>query len=204
VISSTLGMYIDEDDGTAYVRYNTRDPPLRHVMESLTADWSKSSGQYSTIYIKNDYPWYEGGGHFKRDGLFYAMIGTDCCFCQWGADALVFTATNPVGNWTLAQVNETNYCADGHAPATHYASGFQNPCSLTDVLAVNYTIPAQQFGVVSLRTSKGPSFLYYGERFRSSPDGIKARDFQAWIPLEFDGNGNIQKMQWLDQFQLDL
>ncbi|CAF1443088.1 unnamed protein product, partial [Adineta steineri] len=30
VISSTTGLFVD-DDNTAYVRYNTRDSPLRHV-----------------------------------------------------------------------------------------------------------------------------------------------------------------------------
>ncbi|CAF4407826.1 unnamed protein product, partial [Adineta steineri] len=29
VISSTTGLFVD-DDNTAYVRYNTRDSPLRH------------------------------------------------------------------------------------------------------------------------------------------------------------------------------
>ena len=46
------------------------------ISESLNAEWTQSSGSYATIFVKNDYPWYEGGGLFKRNNVFYTMIGT--------------------------------------------------------------------------------------------------------------------------------
>ena len=45
VISDTTSLFVD-DDNTAYVRYNTRDPPLRHVVEKLSPDWMN---EYWTI-----------------------------------------------------------------------------------------------------------------------------------------------------------
>ena len=38
VISDTVALFVD-DDGQAYARYNTRDAPLRHVVERLAPDW---------------------------------------------------------------------------------------------------------------------------------------------------------------------
>ena len=59
VISDTVGLFVD-DDGTAYVRYNTRDAPLRHVVERLSADWTTSTGEHALIFSKQDFPWYDG------------------------------------------------------------------------------------------------------------------------------------------------
>lgn len=59
IISDTVGLFVD-DDGTAYVRYNTRDAPLRHVVERLTPDWASSTGEHSVIFSKQDFPWYDG------------------------------------------------------------------------------------------------------------------------------------------------
>lgn len=200
VISSTTNLFIDSKNN-AWLRYNTRDAPLRHVVELLTPDWLNTTGQFATIYIKNDYPWYEGGGMFERNGLYYIILGTDCCFCQWGANAKVFTATNPLGNWTYQ--NDINHCADGTLAPDHYSNGTQNPCSLNDPYGTNFTIDSQQFNVVSVKTKTDTVYLYYGELFRSAADGWKSEDRQAWIPLQF-ANISILPMQWLDQFTLDL
>ena len=32
MLSSTMNLFVDGDDGTAYIRYNTRDLPYRHVV----------------------------------------------------------------------------------------------------------------------------------------------------------------------------
>jgi len=36
---------------------------------------------------------------FKRGDLYYYMTGSDCCYCQWGGDAKVWTAYDPLGPW---------------------------------------------------------------------------------------------------------
>ena len=202
VISSTTGLFID-DDNTAYVRYNTRDAPLRHVIEKLSPDWMTSTGQFSIIVEKQDYPWFEGGGVFKRKGIYYTMLGVDCCFCQWGADARTFTATDVLGNWTyLAQLN---YCADGKAPPDHIDGMSINPCSLSDPYGTNFTVAAQQFNVATLPISPEETlYMYYGERFRSSQDGIKGHDFQAWIPIEFMENDTPKPMMFYDNFTINI
>lgn len=332
IISDTVGLFVD-DDGTAYVRYNTRDAPLRHVVEKLTPDWSATTGESAIIFSKQDFPWYDGGGMFTRNGVYYVMLSFDCCFCQWGSDALVFVAPSPLGPWApqspsalrtirdslspstttcdlsgswsgslggapivapnlflahntatniikvtgavittavyfpsnssivfnnfpgyapplvgtvgayapnassdacsqlswlppytppnsfwcryptchVAPVppanwtNEVNFCGDGQEPPRSVADMTINPCSQFDVNGVNFTIPAQQFSVSTLRNSTGgpAAILYFGERFRSTPNGAKSDDFQYWAPLSFTGDA-LDTMRFLDNYTLVL
>lgn len=358
VISDTVALFVDAD-GQAYARYNTRDAPLRHVVERLAPDWLSSTGETAIIFEKQDFPWYDGGGMFVRGGTYYVMLSFDCCFCSWGSDALVFTAPSPLGPWapqaapapralagaaasllslslppsgaaaaaamaatqeppravggapcnftgpwsgvlggqpvgppnlelaedgaairvsgavatdaifhaenaslvfpdfpgygllvgrvsafagsgdacsridwvdyspansfwcrhpdcTVAPVppanwtNEVNACADGRNPPEGVADMHINPCSQNNAYGLNFTIPAQQFGVAVLPgVSATPGgertvFMYFGEHFKSSADGLKSHDLQSWIPLSFDGAGRIVEMRNLDNFTLYL
>eukprot|EP00047_Mylnosiga_fluctuans_P011891 m.23481 g.23481 ORF g.23481 m.23481 type:complete len:528 (-) comp3908_c0_seq1:135-1718(-) len=344
IISDTVNLFVD-DDNTAYLRVNTRDAPLRHTIERLAPDWLSSTGQYSVIFEKQDFPWYDGGGVVKHAGRYFVMLSFDCCFCQWGSDALVFVATSPIGTWlpqprvarprspfpsigtvlgastgrglslggdprsalcnlngswsgvlggqTLPDVpnvvllqaagspdvtifvdgqatvfavgtvyangsivipqfpghgllegllgpaegapdpcariswvdysppgsywcrypqcraeanwtNEVNYCADGAMPPASVPNMFFNPCSLDNIGGTNFTIPAQQFNIATLYTPTGTQVMYFGEQFRSSPDGIKPHDYQAWIPIEFSADNTMLPMRWAAQWNVTL
>lgn len=351
-ISDTVAMFVD-DDGTAYVRYNTWSNPRQHIVERLTDDWLASTGEFGVIFSKPDFPWYDGGGMFRRGNTYYVMLSFDCCFCQWGSDALVFVAKSPLGPWQpqqsqqhhlqqsgfgrqllppadsalaaqspsqflheqaaaelrattacnltgawsgvfggqpiqppnlqLAQAagsstvqvtggvttvaiyhadnsslvfpdfpgygilvgvvgaynhsadpcsniawldysppgsfwckspvchaappppanwtNEVNFCSTGQVPPAHVDNMYINPCSPFDVNGPNFTVPAQQFNVAVLKNASGAqTFLFYGEHFRSASDGLKSHDLQAWIPLSFDDQGRMLKMEWMDEF----
>eukprot|EP01084_Bolivina_argentea_P296893 511403_1 len=206
IISSTIAFFIDDNGLDGYVRYNTRDSPLRHVIEKLTPNWLNSTGLYSQIFIKNDYPWYEGGGTFMRNNKYYTMLGSDCCFCQWGGNAYVFIADNsPLNKWYLQSNNETNYCSNGNEPNwTLVTDKNVNPCSPNNYMQMNFTLPSQQFSVSKLNTNNGHLFMYNGENFKSSKDGLKSHDLQTWIPLQFDQNQNIKTMLWKDQWTVQL
>ncbi len=59
VISDTINLFID-DDNTAYVRYNTRDAPLRHLVEgevrvqkAVRVQDSRWKRQYTHTHSKN-------------------------------------------------------------------------------------------------------------------------------------------------------
>jgi len=226
-ISDTVALFVD-DDNTAYVRYNTWSLPKQHIVEKLTADWLDTTGNYSIIFTKPDFPWYDGGGMFHRDQTYFVMLSFDCCFCQWGSDAVVFYAPSTLGPWRpqtnatsdvaviadkkLAAAadpvppanwtNEVNFCSTGQQPPPHVENMYINPCSQLNVNGPNFTIPSQQFSVAVLTNSSGDkTFLYYGEHFRSSVDGLKSHDLQAWIPLNFKDN-RILPMQWLDSFEV--
>jgi len=105
----------------------------------------------------------------------------DVVFCPAGADADVWTSTNPLGPY--------NY--------------------VSDVIAYNSTskmfvIPAQQFGVFPIYTTGQTTYIYVGIRWGSAPDGLKDHDFQYWGPLQFDSQMNVTQMNFLDSFSLSM
>ena len=345
VISDTVALWVDEfGDGAAYIRYNTRDAPLRHMVERLAPDWRSSDPAYSPsrVFAKQTFPWYDGGGMARNGDRIFILLSFDCCFCQWGSDALVFVAPTPLGPWApqpmaaaapavsllqhllpsptltenggacdlsgawsgslggapikradifLAQAgadvsvtgavattgsfvaanasvvfldfpgvaptslvgvvsaypgsgdacsmiswqppyepahsfwcrypacapapepppanwtNEVNACADGRQPPVTVSDMTINPCSQDDVNGVNFTVPAQQFALLTLRNASGgqPAILYYGERFRSAASGLKGEDFSYLAPLQFDDTGaQVLKFTFVDEFTLQL
>ena len=233
IISDTVALWVDELDPLrrAYLRYNTQDSPKRHVVEELDARWLRTTGRRATIFAKQTFPWYDGGGMFRVGDRYFVMLSSDCCFCQWGSDALVFVAPSPLGPWRPQRsarpldlfarpsppgvqppanwTNEVNPCADGrNPPAVLEGPSLKNinPCSQANVKGTNYTVPAQQFSVACLHGSDGePLHLYFGENFNSAPDGIKAHDLQAWLPLRVDAStGRLHPMAWLDAFEVDV
>lgn len=199
LISDTIHLFVD-DDNRGYLRYNTVDRPRRHIIERLTSNWMNSSGEYSIIFEKADYPWYDGGGIFKRNGIYYTMLSFDCCFCQWGSDAKIFSSNHLLGNWTYH--GQLNYCADGSSPPEHVKDDKTNPCSMNDPYGTNFTVPAHPYNIATLPISSNETIhLYYGERFRSSKDGLKAHDFQTWLPIQFI-DVCLQPLYFLDNFTL--
>ena len=83
-----------------------------------------------------------------------------------------------------------------------------NPCDPNVEYGVNFTVPSQQFNVITAYTTDGVSnsetILYYGERANSAPDRLFSHNFQAWVPLTFDDNGAIQPMTFPATFMLNL
>lgn len=85
--------------GTAYVKYNTAGPNQMHIVQELDPSWTATTGRWAVVFPKSSFPWNEGGGLFKRNGLYYYQTGNDCCFCAWGGDVKVWTARSALGPW---------------------------------------------------------------------------------------------------------
>lgn len=47
-------------------------------------------------------------------------------------------------------------------------------------------------------------FLWTGDRWMQSPDGLKGHEPQFWAPLRFDAHGRVREMAWVDGFVLDV
>ena len=317
-VSSTMGFFLD-DDGSAYIKYNTRAPDNHHVIEKLNEDWTNTTGEYAILLWKPTFAWLEGGGMFRRGDLYYYMTGLDNCFATWGSDARYWTSRAPLGPWhpgmapplptescdlsgdwlaisdspdapgngtvTLLQeagsanftatgfnvsgaaggwvdsatgyvnfppmlgdvrgvitsadgsdagcdrvrwygfesfvwckkgadcalpsyhdATEVNFCADGHTPVE---DNRDNPCDVGNDFGMNFTVPAQMFNVivaptVDLSGAVENTYIFYGERFNSAPDGLFSHGYQAWVPLVFDASGNIEPMTFPASFQLNL
>ncbi len=106
---------------------------------------------------------------------------------------------------SYADAPELNYCADGSLP---HEDVRVNPCDPQVERGVNFTVPAQQFNVIPVATSgasgSSTTWLYYGERANSAPDGLFSHNFQAWVPLSFDAQGAIQRLTFPATFELNL
>ena len=64
---------------------------------------------------------------------------------------------------------------------------------------------AQQTDVFFYFDSAGvKQFLYIGDHWQSSPDGLKAHDFTVWAPLVFDASGNVSSPGFLPSFTVDV
>ncbi len=43
-------------------------------------------------------------------------------------------------------------------------------------------------------------FMWYGDRWQSSPNGMKGDDFTFWSPLTFTADGNLTSFEWQNNF----
>ena len=181
-----------DDDGKGYLLYQSRAENHIASVEVLSDDYTHSLGsvdpsQYSSGLFGPK--GIEAPAMFKRDGVYYSSVGLDCCFCKSGSGVIFFTASAPLGPWTLrGQVGR-----------------FQNHSSITK---------AQQNFVITIPPAAGSkgkgTFLWTGDRWQSAPDRLKDHDFQTWLPLQFTDAGAsaapamVKQMVFLDSFSIDV
>lgn len=66
-------------------------------------------------------------------------------------------------------------------------------------------IPAQQTYVMELNTAKGKEYIWMGDLWGSASDNIKGHDYQYWsAPLRFKENGEIERMEWTSQWEVEV
>lgn len=66
------------------------------------------------------------------------------------------------------------------------------------------TTRSQQSSIAQVDTPTGPVWLYIGDRWMQAPDGIKGHEPQFVVPLQFDANGNVLPITWVDNFTIDV
>ena len=205
----------------AFIIYSTR-----HYMsiEKLTPDFLSSTGQNATIsgiFNNTVFPEYfvEAPAVFKRGDTWYALYGHCCCFCYQGSGVLVYTAKDPMGPWLpqsggdIACVPPTSHLAgsDMVSSPAYGLAGTPTPgqgCLYVGGRNVSVTRAQQNF-VIEVPTAckegeEAPcmTYVWTGDRWQQSPDGLKGHEGQFWAPLEFDDQGRIKEMKWIDNFTL--
>jgi len=166
-------------DGTGYFIYTVigQDHSIR--VEQLTPDFLGSAGKYSEVLGKNC----EAPVLFRRNGLYYALFDTCCCFCPPGSGARVLIAKDPLGPYKeLGNIN-------------------RQPGSGANI------IDAQQTWVAQIPTDSAsePAFIWMGDRWGSRPDGVKGHDYQYWSPpMEFLADGTIAPLRKVNNWELKL
>ena len=142
---------------------------------------------------------------FERDGLYYILYGHCCCFCYQGSGIMVLTAPSPMGPWA-AQPGGDLSCVE--PPAQQLDSlglrGEPTPgqgCLYGGSTEVSATRAQQNFVIQIPADGSGEDeYVWTGDRWQQSPDGLKGHEGQFWAPLEFDAAGAIAPVRWLDNF----
>ena len=200
----------DQDDplGTVYVKHNGAPPPGEnrgaHFVSQLSPDLlsflpNKTSAAMMVpalpvppAYQGNWPSCSEGGGIFKRDGLWYVMAAVCCCFCKNGANAFVWVSrSGPLGPYELQNGSSSGLL--GNVIPFNESSGM-------------YLTGAQQFSVAQVPLFAGgePLPVYVGQRFGSADDGLKCHDYQYLAPLSILADGSVAEMAWVNEFTVEI
>jgi sucrose-6-phosphate hydrolase SacC (GH32 family) len=173
-----FNLFADPNTGDAYVIYTAHiqgNYALTHQMsvEKLTPDFlgteglSANSGFFGQWYV-------EAPAMFYDNGIYYAVFGACCCYCQSGSPVYVHTATNPLGPYTNITTPITS------------------------------AIPAQQTNIMPYYSGTGKiQYLWMGDRWQSAPDGIKGHDFVYIGQIVFNGT-TIEPIPFDSKFILDV
>jgi hypothetical protein len=185
----------EDDDGSAYIAYNSDEnghncaachiPPcdcgFQMSVERLNGDYTGStmvnSGWIGEATV-------EAPAMFKRKGVYYLLFDRLSCFGPQGSGAVVYTAPRPMGPYTAR--NNIN------------RNGPFRPSQLGFII-----IPAQQGFIAKV----GDAYVWQGDMWNSYTDpvthrNVKAYDYQPWLPLQFESDGNISKLVWQDEWSL--
>jgi hypothetical protein len=195
-----FGLFVDED-GTGYIAYTalnlaqmkgtaSRHPKHHRIsVERLAPDYL-SSTQESSGFISGNV---ESPSLFKRNRTYYLLFDNTCAFCKNGTGARVYTAPAALGKYAF----RSNINVEGRK---------QNGASWTAPGSgrIHTIVEAQQSHVAEIPSSSGTLFLWMGDRWGSTPDGIKGHDFQAWLPLEFGTGGDVRPLLKRDVWQVTL
>jgi len=153
---------------------------------------------------------------WKRNGLYYAAYGSCCCFCRQGSGFVVYSSPNisaPPSEWKRQPFDLNCASTDPAKICGGYGDRNHDPI----------TVPAQGIGLSQIPLADGTiAYLWHGERWVSAksnnpscdnecgpctepPSYIKGQGFAYWVPLAFDGEGNVEHFApFVDHFTLDI
>lgn len=128
-----------------------------------------------------------------------AFTASDAQWDRDGNGTLLNSAISFEGHWggSTSYVQGTLGAASGGPPCTEIrwtSPGHESErwCRAGFCQGGGLAIVAQQFQVFVIAQADGSeAYIYFGERWASSPTGLKSDDFSAWAPLQFDASGGI-------------
>ena len=132
----------------------------------------------------------EGPAMFKRDGLYYLLVGRGCCACRGGSNIEVYTSSAPLGPYqSRGDVGSNTTAAfDAHSP-------------------YNYVTRAQQTKVFTVPAPDGTlQYVWLGNQWVTSAlsGAPRNHDLLFWAVLKFDTAGMIEQLEWSDSANIDV
>merc|ERR1719201_596837 len=203
-------LFVDPKDGAGYVLYSAG---FYMSIEQLTDDFIYSTGKNATYSYDPKASMFqeyfiEAPVFFSRvtNGrrLYYAIFGYCCCYCYQGSGAIVHIAESPLGVWSPQNGTADVACRPAsttvaQSPLPYGAEPTPGQgCLYKNPKAVSVT-KAQQNSIIEAKLTNGSyAYLWTGDRWEQSPDGLKSHDPQTILPLYFNNDGTIQQMYWQD------
>jgi hypothetical protein len=143
----------------------------------------------------------------RQAGLFLqgqAGRQAGLCFCAQGTGVGVYTGSKPLGPFTFRR---NIGCGGAVLPAGCGCGMNEDPLHRCPNRYGSSTTHAQQNVVFPIHTSSGVKHIWTGDRWQSSPSGIKAEDRQYWSPLQFSYDEQAQlelpqPLEWVRSFEL--
>lgn len=219
-----------DDDGTAYVIYTShiQGYPTTHQMsvEKLTSDYTATLGSAGNSGFFGQ-SFVEAPAYFKRNGVYYAVFGQCCCYCQSGSPVTVYSAPSPMGPYTaqgkidvpgpmthtsvLSTLRKATCPAENRGRAAAFvqavldgapvAASAQTACKR--MTGGDSAVHAQQTDIFAYTDGQGQQqFIWVGDRWQQSPDGLKSHDPTYWAPLVFNSTGGVQPFTFVDNFTI--
>ena len=209
-------VFVDDIDGRGYIIYGCAH---YNSIERLSDDfyYTLENGKNATVkgghFNGSTFPDYfvEAPVFFKRNNLYYVLYGHCCCFCEQGSGVIVSTAPHPMGPWTRHPGNRA--CVPSHLKAPDGISqsllGIPTPgqgCLYNGSTDLS-TTKAQQNFVIEIKYKEEDNveksmFVWTGDLWQQAPDHIKGHEGQFWAPLEFTEDGDVQKIKYVDRFEI--
>lgn len=197
------GSLFVDDDGKGYYIYTDLATNYTIRVELLTPDFSDTSRKTSNIMATGA----EAPLLFRRGNIYYALCGPLCSTCPKGSEVQVFTSASPLGPFStqlsanINRSNETNLVPTSAEDTNRFPSmkgkkgwyEFQPQSSVP-------IISAQETWVANFSVGGQSAYIWIGDRWESTPDGLIAHDFQYWSPLDFTPDGHIQPLKPLGQW----
>ena len=173
---------VDDVDGTAYLVHGTGVPHTYVVQLNDTYTGGAGPDAYTTFTTPKPS---EGPVFFQRQGMYYILPGTGCCACKGGSSIYVLTAPHPMGPW---QYHGDIGSVPGHTFDPHSPH--------------NYVTNAQASAVFRV----GDQYVWLGNQWTTSEDGMRDHDKLYWTTLPFDDahGGVIEQLAWHDTCELEL
>lgn len=190
-----FALFVDHD-GAAYniLTHGIDGPGYRNMYVFALSDDYLSFGKSSVGPLPGEHL-VEAPAMFKRGATYYALLGGCTCMGLYGGGVNVLTAPSPLGPW----VNATSTLDPG-CPMFKQSTCFE----MGPGAVCNPVTQAQQNYVITVPLASGGSaYVWTGDKWQQSPNGMYDQQPQTWVLLEFDGD-TLLPLQYADTFTLDI
>jgi hypothetical protein len=151
----------------------------------------------------------EAPAMFQRGSTYYAFLGGCTCMGLYGGGVAVLTAPHPLGPWTNVTATLDPGCPMMEQ-TTCFEMGPGQVCNPVTQAQQNFVIEVplagagDDYGGGEGGGGGGSAWVWTGDKWQQSPDDDYDEQPQTWLPLEWDSDGQLLPLRYVDNFTLDV